>query len=1011
MKPIELRLEGLTSFRQQTIIDFSQLELFAITGPTGAGKSSLIDAITLALYGKVARGIKPDELLSSGSDKLQVTFRFLVDDVEYQVSRTWSYRTKTPKTTFKLDRGTKGNSKSFGEQKAKDITANIEKLLSGMKFDTFTKVILLPQGKFDKFLRAETSDDRRQRRDILRKLAGFQIFEDMRAEAEKQANLLDKEYQGMESQLEHLDILPPEELDNQRRQYQILVQNGLTLEEKLEKARKELDEAQKLWERLNHLKQLQKQHVQLSQKTPEIEKLAQQLEQARVADRLRGIWVKVDKARKRYEQAKVAVKEATTQLNKMNKSLKTQENKRQQAQTYQAEMEPQIKAREQALNAAQIYEEQRQQIETEVKRQQLLLDEKATQLLERQKVTKEAETKSKRQKNALEKANQKLAQYTQGGERLEKLNEVTPFLIQWEGIEKEVNNERHQLQQTSAQITTEETTYQKVIVKFEKAEAVFQSANDALQQAQTNNATAVLRLSLQLGDNCPVCGGYYPDTDALPALSDSSLAQIDTLRKQQVKAEKALEKVKSSKIQSEAKLDNLKQNQLQFQQKVTARETELADVEQQINTLLPEETWEVEALTQQRQTLEESDKNYQKAFSHQQQVQTKFDKAQQALEFAQQRSDDAQTDYQEAEQNVAQQTLKQQDVEAKLYELTQGESYETLSQTLEREKQTLARQLDKATQSYQAAYDKFIQAEVANKTAQDEVEVAHLDNEQQETEWANHLQTEGFTEAKFSKAQTTPKTQAKWQKQIDEHRHQQDRLEIAIKAETDEIGDRSTDKSQIAQHQTTKKEFENTLQQTRKDMESLSVAIQMAEKDQKLAQDLKTELTKKQAEKNTYRTLANDLRKDKFQEYILEDFEKELVAQATILLLELSGKRYTLKYSDNDYWVEDHWNAGEPRRIQTLSGGETFATSLAMALALSEKLSQGAKLGCLFVDEGFGTLDTETLESVTHILESLQQQDRLIGVITHIPALAERLPKQIKVHKSQDGSRLTIDTK
>jgi exonuclease SbcC len=110
MKPIERRLEGITSFRQPTKIDFSQLELFAITGPTGAGKSSLIDAITLALYGKIARGTKPDELLSSGSDKLQVTFRFLgADDAEYQVSRTRSFRTKTPKTIFKPLRRTRNH--------------------------------------------------------------------------------------------------------------------------------------------------------------------------------------------------------------------------------------------------------------------------------------------------------------------------------------------------------------------------------------------------------------------------------------------------------------------------------------------------------------------------------------------------------------------------------------------------------------------------------------------------------------------------------------------------------------------------------------------------------------------------------------------------------------------------------------------------------------------------------------------------------------------------------------
>ena len=95
--------------------------------------------------------------------------------------------------------------------------------------------------------------------------------------------------------------------------------------------------------------------------------------------------------------------------------------------------------------------------------------------------------------------------------------------------------------------------------------------------------------------------------------------------------------------------------------------------------------------------------------------------------------------------------------------------------------------------------------------------------------------------------------------------------------------------------------------------------------------------------------------------------------------------------------------------VRTLSGGETFATSLSMALALSEKLSMGVELGILFLDEGFGTLDADTLESVTQILESLRQQDRLIGVITHVRALGERLPTQVKVHKSPEGSRLLVE--
>ena len=98
MRPLELTIEGFTSFRNKQYIDFSGLELFAITGKTGAGKSSLLDAMTLALYGKVARfdgKTSAKDLLSQGSPKLQITLRFLVDKTEYQVSRSWLYRTKT----------------------------------------------------------------------------------------------------------------------------------------------------------------------------------------------------------------------------------------------------------------------------------------------------------------------------------------------------------------------------------------------------------------------------------------------------------------------------------------------------------------------------------------------------------------------------------------------------------------------------------------------------------------------------------------------------------------------------------------------------------------------------------------------------------------------------------------------------------------------------------------------------------------------------------------------------
>jgi exonuclease SbcC len=142
---------------------------------------------------------------------------------------------------------------------------------------------------------------------------------------------------------------------------------------------------------------------------------------------------------------------------------------------------------------------------------------------------------------------------------------------------------------------------------------------------------------------------------------------------------------------------------------------------------------------------------------------------------------------------------------------------------------------------------------------------------------------------------------------------------------------------------------------------------------------------------------------------LLEFLQADLVGRATVILRELTDGRYCLRIKEGEFWVEDNWNGGDMRRVRTLSGGETFASSLSMALALSEKLSMGSELGSLFLDEGFGTLDQETLECVTQILESLRAQNRMIGVITHVRSLGERLPTQIRVMKAPEGSKVLVE--
>jgi exonuclease SbcC len=158
------------------------------------------------------------------------------------------------------------------------------------------------------------------------------------------------------------------------------------------------------------------------------------------------------------------------------------------------------------------------------------------------------------------------------------------------------------------------------------------------------------------------------------------------------------------------------------------------------------------------------------------------------------------------------------------------------------------------------------------------------------------------------------------------------------------------------------------------------------------------------------RQLALDLRSDRFQAYLLEETFRELVEGASDRLMGLTN-RYALQYDENSFHVVDHDNASERRRAETLSGGETFLASLCLALELSQQVQRAAgavRLESLFIDEGFGTLDTETLGVIADAIESLPTAGRVVGIITHLGELTDRLPVCLRVEKGPEGSRVSL---
>jgi exonuclease SbcC len=177
------------------------------------------------------------------------------------------------------------------------------------------------------------------------------------------------------------------------------------------------------------------------------------------------------------------------------------------------------------------------------------------------------------------------------------------------------------------------------------------------------------------------------------------------------------------------------------------------------------------------------------------------------------------------------------------------------------------------------------------------------------------------------------------------------------------------------------------------------------------ASQLREQRAVHEREARVAKALAGHLRANNFERWLLEEALDLLVDGASRILRELTGGQYDLMHDKGEFSVVDHHDAGLRRGVRTLSGGETFQASLALALALSEQLAgmstTAASLESIVLDEGFGTLDAATLDVVAATLENLAARgDRMVGVVTHVNALAERVPVRFEVRKDARSARV-----
>ena len=174
------------------------------------------------------------------------------------------------------------------------------------------------------------------------------------------------------------------------------------------------------------------------------------------------------------------------------------------------------------------------------------------------------------------------------------------------------------------------------------------------------------------------------------------------------------------------------------------------------------------------------------------------------------------------------------------------------------------------------------------------------------------------------------------------------------------------------------------------------------------ASRLTAERTATSGQQEVAALLVKLLRNDAFRRWLLDEVFAALVAGANLRLADLTKGQYSLDTSKGDFEVIDNLSAGNRRSVRTLSGGETFLVSLGLALALADQVAEtsvgSVRLESIFLDEGFGTLDAETLDVVGSVISELGASGKTVGIVTHVAELAEQMPVRYEIGKGAAGA-------
>lgn len=1037
MRPLKLMMQAFGPYAGTEIIDFTELgnqTMFVISGKTGSGKTTIFDGISYAIYGK-----------ASGEDRNgpELRSQFANEDTMTEVSLEFSLRQKTyyiwrsPQQEKKKARGdgtttigAKAELYLYDEDGNKQLlAANVRDVDEKMKeiilidSNQFRQILMIPQGEFRKLLTSDSKD----KEVILQRLFHTEMYKRIEDKLKEESTELKRavedsvkeraeailrifaEYtEELKSYLEagstnDAIILPLliEEISMMTGELDGIAKQIQAEQAKRDEIQRRLYEAQSLANQLKARDDLKLQKAKLEEMAELFSNKEMEVAAAKKAMMLNQQEELCHRLKRELDQAVSQSNETKHRLEELTEQLRIHEQQFEQEKAREQE-------RAQATEAVHHLQHMKEDVESFAQSQAEVNElKKRCEQLEQQKIETEATQKAVEQQLDTLQSERELIEknqvvYLENVRKLDQLNLTIEKA-------KKFSQQQSLLTQVETTLGNRRNVFKNIDARFEDAKVGL----NKLEEKWLHSQASILASKLRDGEACPVCGSSHHPAPANATNEEAPNEAMLKAAKQQVsELEKERAKAQAALFESESKFISLQQIVTDLLEEMKLLEPGFAA--DQLSVF-------VQTISSNKQQLEQSQTQISAQLKKLERIKTELD-----------------------QKKVEQEGLKVQDkklasliTEAKM---VYTEKRTVLEKMLERIPENLRsieafhRQLTAAIRCQEKLEQQLKQAQerlqmtkelFSSETAR--VDAAEKDVKVREEKLATERQAfvDKMTEQGFSTYHLyhgSKRTEA-----------QIDQLEREVRSYYEEL--RSVTDRFL--------ELEAVLKDVAApDVEGLTQAVQTATEQVKQLNDQYTELLMKkrsneeirgkiesinlqvqelEARYNVVGHLADMARGQNtyritFERYVLASFLDDILREANARLTKMTSGRYQLLrkkdrskgnvQSGLELLVFDQYT-GQERHVKTLSGGESFKAALSLALGLADIVQQyagGVSLETMFIDEGFGTLDPESLDQAIETLIDIQSSGRLVGIISHVPELKERIDARLEVIATQTGS-------